>query len=462
MAPKLVTRHENLSLILQQRSTDEYSPLGWSAQERQFLPDLQGAGARLAKRLGLTAGQYWSGRLGTAAAIRAIDAAAGGGFFNVPAEAAADPAAADAFLGGDQLIVDIQTHYVASHRVDSEGARAVLGFIQAVAPDRWKGLRDMSGFGLANYVRYVFLESETAVAVLTSAPGDAQRSMLTNDEIAATRELVDRLAGSGRLLNHAIVHPNAPGEIETLDLLQARCRPLAWKVYTLHGGDADGRSGWMLDDAEFGRPFLTRSRELGVHTICAHKGLSGLAPAGSPADVGPAAAAFPDVNFLIYHSGYERPGPGSEESWFDPEKPDQGTDRLVKSLRDAGVGPGRNVYAELGSTWYLLIRRPREAAHVLGKLLCAVGEDNVLWGTDSIWYGSPQPLIDAFRAFQIPQEYQDRYGYPALTPAVKAKILGLNAARVYDIDVQKARARFQNDDLAWARSSLPEIRDSTN
>ena len=48
----------------------------------------------------------------------------------------------------------------------------------------------------------------------------------------------------------------------------------------------------------------------------------------------------------------------------------------------------------------------------MGKLLAALGEDNIVWGTDSIWYGPSQPLIDAFRAFQIPQEYCQRYGYP--------------------------------------------------
>jgi uncharacterized protein len=92
------------------------------------------------------------------------------------------------------------------------------------------------------------------------------------------------------------------------------------------------------------------------------------------------------------------------------------------------------VYAELGSTWWNLIQRPDEAAHVLGKLLVAFGPDNVLWGTDSLWYGSPQAQIDAFRAFDISPEYQERYGYPALTADVKAKILGLNAARLHGVD----------------------------
>jgi hypothetical protein len=68
--------------------------------------------------------------------------------------------------------------------------------------------------------------------------------------------------------------------------------------------------------------------------------------------------------------------------------------------------------------------------HYWGKLLLHVGEDRMLWGTDCLWYGSPQPCIEAFRAFQISEELQEAYGYPALTPARKAKILGLNAARL--------------------------------
>ena len=92
------------------------------------------------------------------------------------------------------------------------------------------------------------------------------------------------------------------------------------------------------------------------------------------------------------------------------------------------------MYAELGSTWFLVLRRPVEAAHVLGKLLAQFGPDRILWGTDSTWYGSPQPLIDAFRAFTIPERMQAEFGYPPLTDAVKTRILGANAADLYGID----------------------------
>ena len=82
-----------------------------------------------------------------------------------------------------------------------------------------------------------------------------------------------------------------------------------------------------------------------------------------------------------------------------------GVDVLIKSVQDNGVQPNTNVYAELGSTWRNIMSDPTQAAHLLGKLLKYCGEDNVLWGTDCIWTGSPQPQIAAFRAFKIDPQF---------------------------------------------------------
>ena len=194
-----------------------------------------------------------------------------------------------------------------------------------------------------------------------------------------------------------------------------------------------------------------------MRRLCVHNGISNLVPTGSPRDVGPAAAAFPELEFLIYHSGYEVPLPGTPpEGPYSEASAGDGTNRLIASLRAAGIAPGANVWAELGSTWFCLIRRPEQAAHVLGKLLLAVGEDRVLWGTDSIWYGPSQPAIDAFRAFQIPEPMRERFGYPELTPRIKRKILGANAARAYGLDLEAVRARAARDDLAWVRAAAAE------
>jgi hypothetical protein len=104
----------------------------------------------------------------------------------------------------------------------------------------------------------------------------------------------------------------------------------------------------------------------------------------------------------------------------------------------------------------MVMRNPDQAAHTLGKLLKHVGSKRVLWGTDSIWYGSPQDQIQAFRAFQISREYQDRYGYPALTPEIKADIFGLNAAPVYGIDPGAAVKRGSLDPLGRMKAEYRE------
>ncbi len=473
---KLPQRPPRLPLVLQRRSTDEYRPLPYSTHGYRAVAQVRAQGPRHATRLSMSSGDYWSSRQGTAAALRALDEAWGGGFYNVPPEAALDRAAADEALGGNQLVIDVQTHYVSDRRVArEETGKVIIGLGGSVASDLFKGVdklvrtQNQAGYSLAEYLRCVFLESETAVAVLSSGPGIEGRDprrILHNSEMIGTRELTERLHGTGRLINHSVVHPNIDGEIERMGRWSQWCKPAGWKCYTVYGAAGPGPmhwgdKAWMLDDEASGQPFLHRAMELGVRNVSVHKGISGGGDLGwdgpsSPRDIGPAARAFPEINFLVYHSGYEPREGGQEEGPYSEEVAHYGTNRLVKSLKDAGIGPGDNVYAEIGSTWYLIMAHPSEAAHVMGKLLSALGEDRILWGTDSIWYGSPQPLIDAFRAFQIPEEYCHRYGYPQLTAEAKEKILGLNAARLYGMDPEKVRAMASNDDLAWVKAALEE------
>ena len=460
MGSKLIYPPPQLPSFLRRLSTDEFTPPLYTPLERRVVARVKNEGLDAARRANRTLADYWASRLGTASALRALNDAWGHEFYTVPKEATADQETADAALGGDELVIDVQVHFMGDGREQSQFAIRVKQYMEQVAPDRFKGMDSVTGYTLAEMIRLVYLESETAVAILTSAPGEKSINYLPNHEIAGARELIDRFAGTGRLLNHTIVHPNAPGELDEMETLRDKYHPVGWKLYTMHGEEGwmgDGK-GWMLDDETCGGPLLERVRNLGVPRICVHKGIAGLAPTASPEDIGPAARSFPDVEFLVYHSGYEIPTGPEEEGPYSEEVAHLGTNRLVKSLLDAGIKPGSNVYAELGSTWFLSLRRPREAAHVLGKLLLAVGEDHVLWGTDSIWYGTPQPEIDAFRAFQIPEDYREKYGYPELTPIVKEKILGLNAARVYGIDVEKARHAAEHDDLAWAKMALQEYK----
>ncbi|MBW2498277.1 MAG: amidohydrolase family protein [Deltaproteobacteria bacterium] len=446
-------------IVLQDRSTDEFVPPPSSDRARRAMQRVIEEGPESAKASGHALGSYWAGRQGTAAGLLALNQEFGERYYEIPDEAARDIEAAAEALDGDELVIDVQTHYVAE-RSASAWTRSLLETYRSLSPDWWTGLDDWEAHSLAEYLRCVYLESETDVAVLTSAPGLDDTRMLWNHEMAGTREMLERLGAEGRMLNHCVVHPDAEGALDKMAEDRDRYRPSGWKVYTIGhmtGTDLAPGSSWWLDDERVGIPFLERVRALGNPIVCAHKGISALVPTGSPRDVGPAALAFPDIEFLIYHSAYEMPTTGEvEEGPWTEETRDIGVNRLVTTLRDSKIAPGSNVYAELGSTWFCLIRRPDEAAHVLGKLLLAVGEDNILWGSDSIWFGPTQPAIDALRTFQIPLALREEFGYPELTPQIKAKILGLNAARVYGVDPQRARERSRSDDMAWVRSALDE------
>ncbi len=105
------------------------------------------------------------------------------------------------------------------------------------------------------------------------------------------------------------------------------------------------------------------------------------------------------MNFIIYHSGYEA---GKTEGPYDPANGTRGVDTLIKSVEVNGIDRNANVYAELGSTWRYVMRGPTTATHLLGKLLKHIGEDNVLWGTDALWYGSPEAFKSLHGSPHVP------------------------------------------------------------
>lgn len=416
------------------------------------------------RRLGLTRRGFLTSAAGAASTLLAFNDAHGasGGFFDLPREAALDRQLAENVLGSSDFIFDIQSHFVNPSAVyrNSLGRRTMplSNFPKArcelgQAGDKWAYLQC---FNAEEYVKDIYLDSDTDVVVLSFVPSLKDERPLSMQDAEAAVALVDSLKGTGRLLIHGPVNPRTPTGLSEMEELKERFAVSAWKSYTQFG--SDGR-GYRLDDEEYGQPFIEKARALGVPLICVHKGLPfpNFPHAESTcADVGPAAKRNPDIGFIIYHSGHEF---GKGEGPYDPAGPHQGVDILIKSLEDAGIGPGGNVYAELGSTWRMLMRDPTAAAHVMGKLLKHLGPDNVLWGTDSIWYGSPQDQIEAFRTFQISDEFQERYGYPAITPEMRAKIFGLSSARLYGVDVAEMRRKASNDWIGRSKADYAAVRD---
>jgi len=427
-----------LPIKLDSTSNGEFVPIPLSHANREANRLAHASAERNAKRLNIPKRSFLVSACGAAStllAFNAANAAAGrtGGFFDLPPEAALEPQAARSVADQGEFIFDVQGHFIDTPKGNSKG------------PDV--------------FIKDVFLDSDTDMMVLSFVPSRRDAEPVTIQAADAVRKIVEKLEGTHRLLLHGRVNPNQPGDLEGMDELAGRWGVSAWKTYTQYG--PGGRGYFLTDDV--GVRFVEKARALGVKVICIHKGL----PFGPRsyehsqcADIGPIAKRFPDVKFLIYHSGFVT---AVREEAYAPDAKRDGIDTLIRSLAESGVKPGANVYAELGSTWRFLMRDPQQAAHAMGKLLKACGEDNVVWGTDSIWYGSPQDQIQAFRTFQISAELRVQHGYPEITPALRAKIFGLNAARVYGVnaaEVKKyvARDKVARENAAYAERPEPNFR----
>ena len=113
-----------------------------------------------------------------------------------------------------------------------------------------------------------------------------------------------------------------------------------------------------------------------------------------------------------------------------------------------------NVYADLGTCFAMCaVTSPRFCAAMLGTLVKGLGADHVFWGTDSVWYGSPQWQIEAFRRLEIPEDMQRKHGFAPLGPAdgpVKSAILGGNGARHYKVE---QRTDFDRDGIGRIKTA---------
>jgi len=436
-----------LPIKLDTASNGEYMPSPLDAVTRSARREAIDRVASHAKRLGQDRRHFLKGAAASATVLLAMNeaqAAVGrhAGRFVLPAEAGLDEVAAQSVLRDEQgFVFDIQTHMIAPDAPWRQTRASVFWerFL-AYLPQGSCGEADpVSCYDAEHFIKEVFLDSDTDMAVLSFVPSPESYNPLTLREAERTRRLIQRLDGTDRLRLHAGVLPNVgPIEVALRRMEQAAHEwPIAaWKCYTQWGPEG---VGWALDDPKVGIPFIQKARELGIRRICVHKGLSlrRQSPKFSDcADVGRVARMFPDVDFLIYHSGYERT---QRETAYDPKGTPKGVDSLVRSLIDNDIAPNSNVHAELGSTWRLVMRDVDQAAHTLGKLMQHVGARNVMWGTDSIWYGSPQDQIEAMRAFQMADGFAETHGYPALDAAAKSRIFGMNAARVYGVEPSRYR-----------------------
>ena len=333
---------------------------------------------------------------------------------------------------------------------------------------------DSEIFHLRAFIKSLFLDSQMTVGLLSNITGflpvfvtgpepknvfDARSiEVLTADQTAGVRDFVNKLAGSQRLYAHGLLYPGTANLFEIQRQIDHN-KPDSWKGYCVSLAakqltDPAGASmkQWRLDDEQVMYPtfelirkyqVILRKERPAFGNICVHKGFAPTADDtpenGNPEDLPKAARDWPTFNFIIYHSCifpvlFYNPDPLANLLSAHPVLregvPDiRWTTRFAQLSRNLN-----NVYAEVGSTFAsTIITFPTVWAHIVGQLLQNMGSHRINFGSDSLWYGSPQWQYEAFWRFQIPEALQRKWGYPEITEADKRNILGLNSARLYHV-----------------------------
>jgi uncharacterized protein len=453
-------------------SNGEFNPLPQTRQQRQVEARIKELADTTAHKLGVSRRRFLRTGSGMAAAFLAMNDVYGR-IFEVSAAEAAEPAAAAERAQGlaNQFVFDVQTHFV---RDDFKG-EFMMGIMNYAAQNynpamaKGPGGLTLDAYKFDNYLKEIWLDSDTKVALLSGAPFDNPASwFLSNDQIKWAHQTVNRVAGSNRLLFHSLITPKQPGWIDEVDRCITEVKPSSWKGYTI--GDPlnpqTTKYPWRLDDEALVYPFYEKIVKAGINTVCIHKGLmpndyETSIPGGgwkyaTVDDLPKAAKDWPQINFVIYHAGIQPFLVPLDAELAEFEK--TGYIRWVSDLARIPEQHGvKNVYGEIGTAFATTaVTSPRFCAAMMGTLIKGLGPDHVVWGTDSVFYGSPQWQIEAFRRLEIPDDLQKKYGFAPLGPAdgtVKNAIFGYNSAQLYKLDLH---ADLRNDGIAKIKAAYLE------
>lgn len=441
-------------------SNEEFVPPPQTPQQKEFEARLTDLSERAARRQGLDRRTFLRTGSGLAAALVALNQVHGE-CFDVDTVEVDDQKAFEEKWPKDQFIFDIQTHHVDISKKwydDTPDGKAVQRFFRMLRPAR--SLDDtLDMLNRVHYVKELFGDSDTVMAIISGVPTrDWDKNPLPPDQMVATRKYVNDLAGSQRVLSHGLLRPNLGAkEFEEMERQVKELKIDAWKMYT---GAELGEKAWFLDDEKVAYPFWERTQKLGIKNCCVHKGL----PLGffnekacTPHDLEKAAKDWPGLNFIVYHSGYRGTGlvaGGTGEKVRDPATDDpQEIPWISDIVRILRRNPTiKNIYLELGSTFnQLATAQPVRCMHMLGQMMQTAGPDHILWGTDSIWNGSPKGQIELLRRLKMRPELIEKYKYPELTEDIKNQIFGLSAAKLFGIDPKAKRQAIKGDKLTQLR-----------
>lgn len=454
-------------------SNEEFIPRPITKQQAQVEHLIGQMGEENAKKVGMNRRDFMRTSMGMATVAMAANAVYGP-YWEVDAAEAVDPAAtAEKYPKGEYFIIDAQAHFTNGYALGFRNAEFVKNMGFSLTNDR-------DAYSFPNFIKEMLFDSETSIVIISGVPDkennkDAEGNVLEGLARSrgalpswlmaqAKKDINDLAGGTKRAYCQGNCAPNhywdkTAGKQDLPLLYEQMEREVkvygidSWKWYC-HTDPGRSGNGFQLDD-EMSANFIEYSRKLGIKNISCHKGFSyqsrTLGHLANPKDVEKAALNNPDFNFIIYHSALKH-GPNEPDyeklNEYDPTTGDFLWHSILMDIKKRNPDMN-NVYCEIGSSFGLLaIEHPAMCQHLIGKNVKHYGADHVIWGTDCLWWGSPQWAIDLMKRFQITDEMHEKFGYPKLTKEDKQKIFGANLAKLYNIDLNEERKALPADSIA--------------
>jgi predicted TIM-barrel fold metal-dependent hydrolase len=433
---------------------EEFAPMPQTRDQRQVEARIFELADLKAKALGMSRRDFLRTSGGMATAFLAFNDVFGP-TFDVHAAETMEIAAYQEKWPKKEFILDAQNHHVKDSMAGPLMFRKLTGRY-GLNPELI-GVEPKSGdLHRATFLKEIFFDSDTVMGLLSGAAiGEPDDYILTIEDMIETRDTVNNAAGTERMLSHGIVDPTRPGCFEEATRQVEEFDIAGFKLYT---GNPSGP--WMFDDEDISYPMMEHIRSLGKPNISTHKGLAlggRIRPYYMPTDIPTVAKQFRDLNFIIYHSGMQHMMAQMPKNFVGVDA-DGYIPWTTDLCRARDTDPDMtNVYMELGGVFgFSVITHPDICGHLLGQIIKSFGADHVIWGTDCIWWGSPQWQIEAMRRFQIPQYLQDKFGYAPITDADRRLIFGENFARLYDIDIEAKRKEIPGDVISGMKTAYVE------
>ena len=302
-------------------SNEEFIPRAQTDDQKKWEHVIGEMADEKSRKLGMDRRDFMRSSMGMATAFLASNMVFGPNWEVDAAETLEPSATKEKFPKGEYFIMDVQTHFTDGASIGSRGSTFLKNIGVTIK-------NDAEAYGFSNFVKEIFFDSETIIAVISGVPGreinknlagkviegrDRRGGVLPSWLMSKAKNELNELAKSPRAFCQGNCAPNhywdkknkKPNFQELFEQMEREVKQYgidSWKWYC-HTDPGRSGDGFRMDDEKMAYPFYEKSKKLGLKVFSCHKGFASqsrkLGHFTHPGDVEKAAKDHPDLRFVV-------------------------------------------------------------------------------------------------------------------------------------------------------------------